>query len=64
MKITESLLIDIAQKSLENAKSLIDDALLLKQHERFSRAYTLFQLAIEEAGKSISAMVLLVTYDY
>lgn len=64
MKLNESLLKDIALKSLENAKELIDDALILKQNERLARSYTLFQLAIEEIGKSISSMVLLVTNDY
>ncbi|MDZ7658149.1 AbiV family abortive infection protein [Fodinibius sp.] len=35
----------------ENARELIEDAQLLKKSQRYSRAYTLFQLAIEEIGK-------------
>ena len=35
-----------------NAKSLIEDAVLLKGHQRYQSAYTLFQLSIEELGKA------------
>lgn len=38
--------------SLENAAELISDADLLLKERKFPRAYTLYQLAIEEIGKS------------
>jgi AbiV family abortive infection protein len=50
--LDDNNLIEGIRKCIINAKSLIDDALLLKEHGRFARAYTLFQLSIEELGKS------------
>ena len=63
MQITEELLKEVAKKSVQNAKSLIEDAELLKQNNRFQRAYTLYQLAMEEVGKSVISFVLLVSPD-
>lgn len=40
------------KKSLNNSLSLIDDADYLFNNDRFSRAYTLYQLGIEEIGKT------------
>lgn len=39
--------------SIKNAEELFEEATLLKNAERFSRAYTLFQLSIEETGKGL-----------
>jgi len=39
------------QLTFDNAKQLIYDADTLKKNERYQRAYTLYQLAIEEIGK-------------
>lgn len=52
MNLSESLLIEICTKSLENARDLISDADLLKANQRIPRAYTLYQFATEELGKA------------
>lgn len=39
-------------KCIENAESLIRDAEILKAHQSIERAYTLFQLSLEEIGKA------------
>lgn len=59
MKITEDNLKEAIEKCLSNALDLIDDASLLKKNNRKERAYTLFQLAIEEVGKAIRIFVYL-----
>jgi AbiV family abortive infection protein len=38
-------------KSLDNASELYDDAEILFKLKRYPRAYTLYQLSIEEIGK-------------
>ena len=63
MQITEQLLKEVAEKSLQNAQSLIEDAELLKQNNRIQRTYTLYQLAMEEVGKSVISFVLIVSPD-
>ena len=40
-------------KTLVNASDLYEDAEILFKNERYSRAYTLYQLSIEEVGKVI-----------
>lgn len=42
-----------ATLSLSNAFDLFNDAMILYHYERLSRSYGLFQLSMEEAGKSI-----------
>lgn len=64
MKLSESLLIQICEKSLENSKDLISDADLLKASKRISRAYTLYQLATEEAGKAIFCFLIIFKGEY
>lgn len=64
MNLTEEILIEAAAKSLENANELIGEAEILKNHERTSRAYGLFQLSIEEVGKSIYCYLLLVQNNF
>src|ERR1035437_5654470 len=49
---TESLLIG-STYSLINSFELFNDGILLLKNGRLSRAYTLFQLGMEEAGKTI-----------
>lgn len=39
-------------KIIENAVSLFSDATLLEENQRIERAYTLYQLSIEEIGKA------------
>jgi len=52
MKLTQQLLIDAVNKSIENAGQLIEEAKILFESKRFARAYTLYQLSIEEVGKA------------
>lgn len=52
MILDKENLLDGAKLSLENAKELIEEGTLLFDNGRFSRAFTLFQLSIEETGKS------------
>lgn len=52
MKLDKEKSFNAISKILSNADSLIDDANILLQHSKLSRAYTLFQLAIEEVGKA------------
>ena len=40
-------------KTLKNAKALLDDANFLLENKRYARAYTLYQLSIEEGGKCL-----------
>lgn len=51
--LNEDQLISGIKKTIENAKSLLDDASFLYKNRRYARAYTLFQLSIEEAGKCL-----------
>nr|WP_299167568.1 AbiV family abortive infection protein [uncultured Allomuricauda sp.] len=37
--------------TFENVESLYEDATILKSHSKFGRAYTLFSLSFEEAGR-------------
>jgi AbiV family abortive infection protein len=53
MNIQESKLIIAIEKSIENSEDLLSDAQLLHEHHRLPRAYALYQLAIEEAGKAM-----------
>lgn len=50
--IPDSELITGVKKCIANAESLVRDANILKGHKSNERAYTLFQLAIEEIGKA------------
>jgi len=53
MKLTKDEFLEYAQKSLENAKELIEDGNLLLENNKYARAFTLFQLSIEEIGASL-----------
>src|SRR5690606_24656563 len=43
---------DGIEKSMKNAKELIEEGDILFKENKFSRAYCLYQLATEEVGKS------------
>ena len=64
MKITREILKDISRKSLENAEELVVDALILEKHGRKERAYTLFQLSIEEVGKAVQSLNMILEKGY
>ena len=64
MNLTKELLIVAMNKSFINAGQLIEDALILKENQRYARAYTLFQLATEEIGKSLLTINFLLFKDY
>lgn len=53
MNTKESELLIAIEKSVLNSEELIADADLLKENDRIPRAYTLYQLAIEEVGKAM-----------
>lgn len=53
MNFNEKELLIAVSKSISNSEDLISDADLLLDNNRWARAYTLFQLAIEEAGKAM-----------
>jgi AbiV family abortive infection protein len=53
MNLDEKILIDAVEKSIRNAEDLILDAELLQKNNRLPRAYTLYQLAMEEVGKAV-----------
>jgi len=53
MNFTEKELLIAVSKSISNSEDLIFDADLLLDNNRLARAYTLYQLAIEEAGKAM-----------
>lgn len=55
---------EIAHKSIENAEELFLDAHLLDKHGRKERAYTLYQLSIEEVGKAIEALLFILNDNY
>jgi len=51
--MTEVQLLNGLKLSYENASQLIEEADGLFIFERYSRAYALYQLAIEEVGKAL-----------
>lgn len=53
MNINENALIDAIRKSIKNSEELLSDAQLLLQNKRLPRAYALYQLSMEEAGKAM-----------
>jgi AbiV family abortive infection protein len=58
MKLLKEDLFSAIEKSLVNAHELHSDAKILKENNRFARAYTCFQFCIEEVGKAA------LTYQY
>jgi AbiV family abortive infection protein len=65
-ELNDELLLELIQKSLINAQTLIDDGDLLLENGRYPRASVLYQLANEESGKALlSYLPLLFHYkDY
>src|SRR5690606_4612585 len=55
---------DGISKSLSNAKDLFDDADILFDLKRYQRAYTLYQLSIEETGKASLIYSFILDKDY
>jgi AbiV family abortive infection protein len=53
MDLSDEQLIIAIQKSMVNAGELLADANLLHENDRLPRAYTLYQLAMEETGKAL-----------
>jgi AbiV family abortive infection protein len=64
MKVDKEELFSAIRKSLTNAKELFEDAQILKKYNRIARAYTLFQLAIEEIGKAFLVYNFLLQNDF
>ncbi|WP_415060740.1 AbiV family abortive infection protein [Flavobacterium sp.] len=52
MPITEDNLLEAVEKAIQNAQDLYEEAIILKNHGKIARAYTLFQFSIEEIGKA------------
>lgn len=50
-EINQTTLIRCVEKCLQNARELFDEADILKDHNKYARAYTLYHLSIEEIGK-------------
>src|SRR5688572_19710883 len=63
MIINDEILKSVAEKSLQNAESLMSDADILKDAKRYQTAYTLYQFSMEEVGKAISSILLLTLVD-
>lgn len=49
------MLVQYSTHALDNARQLLDEAILLFDHARFARAYYLAIASIEEIGKSFLA---------
>jgi AbiV family abortive infection protein len=64
MKLTKEILFEAVTKSIKNAEQLIDEGKILKAHGKLARAYTLYQLAIEEVGKALMTYGFLLFDDY
>lgn len=52
MSLTRTDYFEAIHKSLANASELIEEAEILAHNKKIARAYTLFQLSIEEVGKA------------
>jgi AbiV family abortive infection protein len=61
--MTKKQLVLFTTKSLQNAQELIEDGLVLFKEERIPRAYTMFQLGLEETGKSVACLNYLIFAD-
>jgi len=64
MEINKQNLILTIQKCIENARELFDEAEILKQNNKYARAYTLYHLASEEIGKTSLVYDFLLKNDY
>jgi AbiV family abortive infection protein len=64
MKLTKEILFEAVTKSIKNAGQLIEEGKLLKANGKLARAYTLYQLSIEEVGKALMTYGFLLFDDY
>lgn len=55
--------IEAIKKSLTNAEELFEEAKLLRENNKLARAYTLFQISIEEIGKAAMTNTFLMNRD-
>lgn len=63
MIITDETLKNVAEKSMQNAALLREEADLLREANRYQRAYALYQFSMEEVGKAMDSVLLLVLID-
>jgi AbiV family abortive infection protein len=63
MTINDKILKEVAKKSMENAEALMSDADILREAGRYQRAYAIYQFAMEEVGKAMSSIFLLLLID-
>ena len=63
-EINQVTLINCVKKCLQNARELFDEAEILKDNNKYPRAYTLYHLSIEEIGKIFIIFQYLVQDDY
>ena len=64
MKIKRQDLFQAIDKSLSNARSLHEEAVILRNHNRYARSYCLYQFCIEEVGKAMLTCDFLLQDDY
>lgn len=63
MKLERSDYFEAIEKSLANAKELIEEAEILAEKNKIARAYTLFQFSIEEIGKALLTFTFILKGD-
>lgn len=63
MKLDRSDYFEAIEKSLANAKELIEEAEILAEKNKIARAYTLFQFSIEEIGKALLTFTFILKGD-
>ena len=59
----ESQVLTGIPKIIDNAEALLADAVLLYENQRYERAYSLFQLSIEEIAKAFSLLGIILFDD-
>lgn len=64
MKLDKDVLLEYTKKSFENAQELFDEGDLLLKEKRYARAFTLFQLSIEEVGASMLILESILSKKY
>jgi len=64
MKLTKDNLFDAINKSVQNSGLLYQEGEILFSKKRYARAYSLFQLSIEESGKAMMTYNFLLFDDF
>ena len=64
LELNKGILIDCITKCLQNARELFDEAELLKDNNKYPRAYTLYHLCNEEIGKVFIIFQFLIQNNY